>query len=123
MASGDLWTAEDGVACLRRTGVSGVMFARGAMADPRIFGKYLDRMHNRDQTLSPTGLTAIDVAKRHIELTRMYGRGQSDLLKMRTIIPRYLRGFHRVKDIRRRVVDCTDFEALIQCLDQVEAAL
>lgn len=37
IASGDLFTAEDGVRCLAETGVDTVMYARGALRDPAIF--------------------------------------------------------------------------------------
>ena len=41
LASGDLFTAEDGVDCLERTGVDAVMYARGAMYDPAVFARHL----------------------------------------------------------------------------------
>lgn len=37
IASGDLFSAEDGLRCLAATGVNAVMYARGAMHDPAIF--------------------------------------------------------------------------------------
>ena len=40
IASGDLFTAEDGIRCLRETGVSTVMYARGAMQWPGIFAEH-----------------------------------------------------------------------------------
>ena len=36
IASGDLFTAEDGVRCVEESGVACLMFARGAMYDPSI---------------------------------------------------------------------------------------
>jgi tRNA-dihydrouridine synthase B len=93
VASGDLLTAEHGLRCMQSTAVSGLMFARGALADPGIFAAYRRALQGRDG---------------------------SDLLKMRTIIPRYLRGFHGVKAIRQRVVGCTSWQELRDCLDELE---
>jgi len=40
IGSGDLMTAEDGVRMIRRTGVAGVSFARGALGNPWIFRQF-----------------------------------------------------------------------------------
>ncbi len=39
LGSGDLFSAEDGVRMLRESGVDGLMFARGAIGNPRIFAE------------------------------------------------------------------------------------
>lgn len=48
IASGDLFTAEDGVRCLAETGVDTVMYARGALRDPAIFKAHLDLLAGRE---------------------------------------------------------------------------
>ncbi|MFO7802412.1 MAG: tRNA-dihydrouridine synthase family protein [Desulfovermiculus sp.] len=124
LASGDLFTAGDGVRCIQETGVRGLMFARGALADPRIFATYLQIMRgDQDGAQGSHGgkQRALSMARRHIELIRIYGKGSRELLRMRTIIPRYLRGFQGVKNIRKRVVACTSWSELMDCLDEVEA--
>lgn len=40
IASGDLFRAEDGIRVLKETGAAGVMYARGALADPAIFARH-----------------------------------------------------------------------------------
>ncbi len=37
LGSGDLFTAADALSCLNQTGISGVMFARGALNNPAVF--------------------------------------------------------------------------------------
>ena len=121
LASGDLFTAEDGHRCLHQTGASGLMFARGALADPGIFRSFMqgDSAWDRQEVSAP--IRAVHMAKRHIHLTQEYGESSNGLLKMRTIIPRYLRGFQGVKEIRCRVVACTSWEELLQCLSAIES--
>lgn len=126
LASGDLFTAGDGLQCMQETGVSGVMFARGALADPGIFATYLQILRGEeDEAHGPHEgrQRALGMARRHIALMHMYGKGDRDLFRMRTIIPRYLRGFARVKNIRKQVVACTTWPDLLKCLDDVEVEL
>lgn len=40
IASGDIFTAYDGVRCIEETGVATVMYARGAMQDPAVFATH-----------------------------------------------------------------------------------
>lgn len=124
LASGDLLTAGDGVGCMQKTGVSGLMFARGALADPGIFASYLQIMRGEESgghdPLYEGRQRALNMARRHIALIRRYGKEDRDLFRMRTIIPRYLRGFQGVKGIRKQVVACTTWSELIDCLNEVE---
>ncbi len=122
VASGDLLTAEQGLRCIQSTAVSGLMFARGALADPGIFTAYRRALQGQDgwgYDPEEAKARALRTARRHIALIRTYGRDGSDLLRMRTIIPRYLRGFHGVKAIRQRVVGCTSWQELLDCLNEL----
>ncbi|MFP4428134.1 MAG: tRNA dihydrouridine synthase [Desulfovermiculus sp.] len=125
LASGDLFSAGDGVLCVQKTGVSGLMFARGALADPGIFASYLKMMGKEERRAHDPAndgrQRALKIARRHIALIRTHGKGDRDLFRMRTIIPRYLRGFEGVKSIRKQVVACTTWSELMNCLDEVEA--
>ncbi|MDZ7762587.1 MAG: tRNA-dihydrouridine synthase family protein [Desulfovermiculus sp.] len=126
VGSGDLLAARDGVRCIQRTGVSGIMFARGALADPGIFATYLQIMRGEEdeERRGHEGRQqALRMARRHIALIRRCGKGDRDLFRMRSIIPRYLRGFQGVKNIRKQVVACTTWPELMNCLDEVEAGM
>ncbi|WP_034621262.1 tRNA dihydrouridine synthase [Desulfovermiculus halophilus] len=123
LASGDLISARDGLHCMQSTQAGGLMFARGALADPGIFAAYLKALkdgeeHSREE--KDALVRTLRTARRHIELTREHGRGDHELLRMRTIIPRYMRGFPGVKHVRQRVVACRTWSELVSYLDQVE---
>lgn len=129
LASGDLFSAEDAVRCLER-GASGVMFARGAMANPSLFRQYLDlrRFMAGDKGASPLpdGLfqpafpdrgQLLALIVRHAELARAWTppetrkRGRcSALLKMRTVVPRYVRHLPGVKRLRLALVHCESWD-------------
>lgn len=109
LASGDLWTAEDAAACLEQTGAAGVMFARGALADPRVFDRLRALVAGRP--LPPaTGADMARLIRRHAELVRATDPSPRGLLKMRTAVPRYLRGLCGSRALRAAMCRCTSWE-------------
>jgi tRNA-dihydrouridine synthase B len=164
LASGDLFRAEDALDCLR-TGVSGVMFARGAMANPAIFRCYHAlRGSSATQGMMPMELKSAgsgasletetaqwmhegraedndDHARmqgwadrgawklnrdellllilRHAELADKLTPGKAArkgcspaLLKMRTVVPRYVRHLPGVRHLRAELAGCGSWEEL-----------
>jgi tRNA-dihydrouridine synthase B len=109
MASGDLWTAGDGAACLEQTGAAGVMFARGALADPTIFARLRGLLDGRPLP-PPTGPDMAALIRRHAALVRAMDPSARGLLKMRTAVPRYLKGLAGSRALRARMCGCTSWE-------------
>ncbi len=121
IAGGDLFTAEDGLACLEQTGAHTVMYARGALRDPRIFLRHR-RLAGQGGGDVPS-LT--EVVRRHAFLARKLTDGPAALLKMRTALPRYIRGPAGARTLRQAVVACRnwdDFAALVDRLEEQEHA-
>ncbi len=117
LASGDLFSAEDGVRCLEETGADGVMFARGALTDPAIFNRFLDALLRRQEPGAPSaGLrdrnALLQLFLRHCELAHSHGNPYTAFLKMRFFAPRYLRHVADARALRKRVVSCKDWSAL-----------
>ena len=132
LASGDLLRAEDALRCLD-TGVRGVMFARGAMGNPAIFRQY----HALRRRALPAGEQAsaeagtldreelLALILRHAELARDLTPGKPNrrgyspaILKMRTVVPRYVRHLPGVKRLRMALANCAswdDFENILRC--------
>ncbi len=154
IASGDLFSAQDGLRRLE-TGAAGVMYARGAMANPAVFGRYLALLRDRDGAGLPDndadgiprrenrdgrgdaanstpGSTPGDIPadaldaeallaliRRHAELARRLTPGKPGrkglapaLLKMRTVVPRYVRHLPGAKKLRLALTRCESWEAL-----------
>ncbi len=64
IASGDLFTAADGVRCLQETGVSTVMYARGAMQWPGVFAEHTrlwDALQAKDASAPEAAAMPADV--------------------------------------------------------------
>ncbi len=123
LASGDLFTAADGVRCLQETGVSGLMYARGAMNNPAIFAAHkalvgtLEGATPQEMTWTPDDL--ICMIRRHMALAREYSFERTALLKMRTFVPRYVRDFPNVRPLRKALSTCTSWEVLDNLLDDL----
>jgi len=116
LASGDLFSAEDGVNCLERTGASGVMYARGAMHNPAIFADHA-------ALLAGNALVQADAPRlramisRHLELARAHCPGKAALWKMRSVVPRYVRTLPGARALRQELCRCNDWEELDRLLD------
>lgn len=114
IASGDLFTAEAGAACIAETGARAVMYARGALKDPRIFARHRALFEQKFQEKPLPGL--ISVIRRHITLARKHGGSRRAFVKMRSIIPRYAKGFPGINEFRLRLCQCEDWDALLAVL-------
>jgi tRNA-dihydrouridine synthase B len=118
LASGDLFSAGQGLNRLG-TGVAGVMFARGALRDPAIFARYRLALRGipLPDPLPPANLRALIL--RHLELAENLspahaGRGgpPPGFLKMRAVVPRYIRHLPGARRLRGDVIRCAGWEDL-----------
>jgi tRNA-dihydrouridine synthase B len=57
------------------------------------------------------------VARRHVNLCRRYADSRKNLLKMRTILPRYLKGFSGASAVRSRLVRASSWEEIESLLE------
>lgn len=116
LASGDLFTAEDGVRCLELSKATGVMYARGAMHDPSIFAAHLALCRGeRPAQSNPAALRAMIL--RHMHLARELCPGQAAIWKMRSVVPRYVRALPGARALRQQLCRCTDWQSLERALD------
>lgn len=121
IASGDLFSAEDAVRCVRETGVAGVMFARGALYGPAIFSEYIALIRGEEpRARTPEALG--NAIRRHAELARSFLPERKALLKMRTIVPRYVRHMPGARALRSRIVHCGSWGELESMVDEFLAA-
>lgn len=131
IASGDLFSAEDGLRCIGEQGIATVMYARGAMQDPAVFRrhKFLYAEWRKAGCPPPTAGAAAGAGlaggaqvhsradlramiARHAALARLYGCERSALFKMRTFVPRYVHHLPGVRALRQGLSDCHDWDSL-----------
>lgn len=124
IASGDLFTAEDGVRCVEETGVDTVMFARGALYDPSIFARYTAL---RQGAAPPPfdGAHLAEIVREHIRLTKEFEGDGRSFRKIRSIIPRYAKGLRGIRALRGSLLACEtweDLEAAAAVISDLEPA-
>jgi len=117
--SGDLFTAEDAAATLRETSADGVMFARGALADPGVFGRLRELLRGVAPAAS-TPASVAAMARRYAALAASYGHPHTALLKMRTVIPRFARGLAGARALRKAMTSCNSWDALHALIAGIE---
>ncbi len=124
IASGDLFTADDGVRLLRETGCAAVMYARGALRDPRVFTMHGRVLAGRDSaqeaSLSDDRAALAHLMRRHAALARRYSP-QGAFLKMRTFLPRYAKGTEGAKALRQQIISCASWDEMERAIDRFEA--
>ncbi len=113
IASGDLYTAEDGLRCLEQTGVDAIMFARGALYDPSIFARF-DALLAGTPLPPRTGKQLAATVRQHIEYTRDYNGSHKSFRHIRSLIPRYAKGLKDIRSLRQRLLACTDWKELLK---------
>ena len=116
LASGDLFSAADGLACLKATGATGVMYARGAMHNPAIFAEHAALLAG-EVPLRANAQSLRAMISRHMQLARTLCPGKAALWKMRSVVPRYVRALPGVRALRQELCRCTDWEDLERLLD------
>lgn len=117
VASGDLFDAETGIACLEATGASGVMYARGALKNPVIFREHCSALQGLSGNQHNTvGLT--EVIRTHIHYARAYCRSERDFRKLRSMLPRYARHSRGVGQLRQNLAHCNDWNCLIEEIER-----
>ncbi|MCF8085713.1 MAG: tRNA-dihydrouridine synthase family protein [Desulfohalobiaceae bacterium] len=117
LASGDMYTAADGLACLDQGAADGIMYARGALSNPAVFRAHLRTLQGGGPGENEADQSErLEAARRHVSLCRHYADSRKNLLKMRTILPKYLKGFPGASAVRSRLVRVCSW-------DEVEALL
>lgn len=116
VASGDLFTAADARECIMRSGVSTVMFARGALNNPAVFQELHALLSGA--TLTPLCAPALlELIRTHMRLAREFSSEHAALLKMRTFVPRYVRHLPGVRHVRQRLTQCRSWAELDDTLE------
>lgn len=102
--SGDLFTAEDCMAMLARTGIDGVTIARGAIQNPWIFRECLALWEGRPKPAPPTIAEQSDLLDRQYKLAvQQYGPERASR-QMRKFGIKYSQLHHRGEEVRSAFV-------------------
>jgi tRNA-dihydrouridine synthase B len=121
LGSGDVFSADDVVAMLERTGVDGVMVARGAQGNPWIF-REAKALLRGERLAPPTPFERIDVAREHADALTRFAGGRA-FVRMRKHVAWYIADMPGASQVRARVNACRDREQLDDLLGEYRAYL
>lgn len=102
IGSGDVFSAPDAEAMLKRTGVDAVMVARGAQGDPWIFREARALIDTGEILAPPTGFERIAMAREHTAALVAFG-GERAFTRMRKHVGWYVAGMPGATFVRDRV--------------------
>ena len=94
LGNGDIWSAEDAVAMVARTGCDGVVVGRGCLGRPWLFADLAAAFAGRPERVIPTLSGVAEVMRRHAGLlVEHYGDEQRGCRDMRKHMSWYLKGY------------------------------
>ena len=132
LGNGDVFTADDALAMLARTGCDGVVIGRGCLGRPWLFGQLDDALAGRPVRPEPLLGEVVRTIRRHVELMAEWSEltgdglhtdgpldGRLRLAPFRKHLAWYLKGYPVGGSIRQaagHVGDLDELDALLDCL-------
>lgn len=120
LGNGDIWTADDALRMVARTGVDGVVVGRGCLGRPWLFGQLGAAFSGAPIPADPTLAEVLVLLRRHAELLCVdYGeqRGCRDIRKH---MAWYLKGFSVRQQVRQALGTVTTLAELDALLSQID---
>jgi tRNA-dihydrouridine synthase B len=112
LGSGDIFTPQDALWMLQKTGCDGVMIARGGMGNPWLFRDILSLMKG-EEPLPPTREERLAVSLRHLEFLAPAGEKVA-VREMRKHVSWYTRGIPGAARFRAEVNSIEELETLVR---------
>ena len=112
VASGDLFTAADGLRCLETTGADTVMYARGAIRNPAIFREH-GLLLSGGQVPAQTPQALYELLLRHMRLVEAHREVvHNPVGKMRGLLAGYVRSLPGARSVREALCRCDSWQGL-----------
>ncbi|MET8142407.1 tRNA dihydrouridine synthase DusB [Sphaerisporangium sp. NPDC005288] len=122
LGNGDIWSADDAVRMMRRTGCDGVVVGRGCLGRPWLFRDLDDAFHGRSERARPTLGEVAATMRRHAELlVECFGSETHGVLDFRKHVGWYLKGFTVGADARRALATAPSLDVLREHLATLPA--
>ena len=115
IGSGDVFSADDVLAMLERTGVDAVMVARGAQGNPWIFREAAALLATGERLAPPTPFERVDIAREHARALVAFG-GEQAFARMRKHVAWYIAETPGATYVRARAYACASSVELDELL-------
>ena len=121
LGNGDIWTAQDALRMMQRTGCSGVVVGRGCLGRPWLFGQLAAAFSGAGAPPEPSSGEVLATLRRHAELLiEMRGDERTGCRDIRKHMAWYLKGFRVAQPIRAAlgtVASLAELDALLAGID------
>ena len=123
IANGDVFSAEDALRCLRRSGADAVMVGRGAFGDPWLFSQIKAALSGEPIPERPPLSERVDTALRQFELSLADKGEHITCLEARKHFAWYLRGVPHSGCYKRLIAQISSMEDIRRIADGIRRDL
>ena len=123
IANGDVFSGEDAVRLLRRTGADMVMVGRGVFGDPWIFRRINAAVKGEPEPPQPPLGERIETALRQYELACRWKDPHAACMEARKTFCWYLRGVPHSGPIKREIVAINDLDDIRRIARRIQREL
>ncbi|GAB4099174.1 tRNA dihydrouridine synthase DusB [Sinomonas halotolerans] len=122
LGNGDIWSAEDAIRMVRRTGVDGVVIGRGCQGRPWLFGDLQAAFEGSGERIRPALGDVGEAFYRHAQLLVEYFEDEGKALRdIRKHVAWYFKGYAVGGELRARLAQVNDLEELRGLVDTLDA--
>lgn len=122
IGNGDVFTPEDALAMIERTGCDGVAIGRGAMGNPWIFRETTELLKGKTPH-KPSLDEMLEVSIRHLKLEISLKGPRVGVREMRKQLAWYIKGLRNSNEVKNRINTMTSPEEIVQELEKYFAVL
>lgn len=122
VGNGDIYTADDAITMMNKTGCNGVMIARGALGNPWIFSEIKAALINRD-FVSINNYERFEVAKEHLTLMINDKNERRATAEAKKHIAWYIKGINGAASARAAVMNAQNSEEIFEILTELQMSL
>ena len=115
IGNGDVFSAADYLRMKAETACDAVMIARGAIGNPFIFEEINERNEGRD-VHQPSAQRVIEVMIEHLDREIQLKGAHTGMMRMRKHFSHYLKGRPKVAELRKRIYQETERDAVVAIL-------
>lgn len=119
--NGDIFTVEDGLRMLAKTGVDGLMIGRGADGNPWIFRELAAVLRGEERPAAPSLQERLAQAAEHLDMLIDYKGEHISVKEMRRHISAYLKGLPHAAEFRGRFHKVDTREQFMELLAEYAA--
>lgn len=121
LGNGDIWSAEDALEMVRRTGCDGVVVGRGCLGRPWLFADLAAAFAGSPERVSPSlGQVAATLRRHAVYLVEFYEDELRGCRDIRKHIAWYLKGFPAGSTVRNQLALVDSLAALDELLAQLD---